>query len=157
VTDLRAYVVGPDEGETVRGPVGGPATFKVRGADTGGRFTALVNVIPPHQGPPLHRHHDADEMYYVLEGAVRYRTGDEHRAAETGSFIWIPRGMPHCFRNDSDAEPARLLVMFNPAGMERFFEGLAALPAGPVAPEVFAQVAAGAEMEVLGPPLGPLT
>ncbi len=35
----------PGKGTTIQGPVGGPLTFKVRGEQTGGRLTALENVI----------------------------------------------------------------------------------------------------------------
>lgn len=51
----RSVVVGPGEGATIEGPVGGPLTFKVRGEESGGSFTALENVIPPGQGPPFTR------------------------------------------------------------------------------------------------------
>jgi len=48
-----------------------------------------------------------------------------------------------------------LLVMFAPAGMERFFEGVAQLPSGAPDPEVYRQIAHGAWMEVTGPPMSP--
>jgi hypothetical protein len=43
--------------------------------------------------------------------------------------------------------------MFTPAGMERFFEGQAALPAGPVDPNAYRAAAHSAWMQVIGPPL----
>jgi hypothetical protein len=51
--------------------------------------------------------------------------------------------------------PARLLVMFTPAGMERFFEGHAALPPGPPDPETYRRIARAAWMEVVGPRMTP--
>jgi hypothetical protein len=48
---------------------------------------------------------------------------------------------------------ARLLVMFTPAGMERFFEGTAEPPPGPFDPEAYRAVAHSAWMEVVGGPL----
>jgi hypothetical protein len=45
--------------------------------------------------------------------------------------------------------------MFAPAGMERFFEGHAALPPGPPDPEAYRRVAHAAGMEVVGPPMTP--
>jgi hypothetical protein len=44
------------------------------------------------------------------------------------------------------------LVVFTPAGMERFFEQFASLPAPQ--PEAFARIGRPLGMEVLGPPLG---
>jgi quercetin dioxygenase-like cupin family protein len=142
-------VVGPGEGETIQGPVGGPLTFKVRGEQTGGALTALENVIPPGEGPPLHTHAGEDESWYVLEGELRFRIADEISTAPRGSFVFVPRGTPHCFQNVGDA-PARILVLFTPSGMERFFEDFATQAPGP---EAFRTVGARVGMEVAGPPL----
>jgi quercetin dioxygenase-like cupin family protein len=147
-----AFVVPPGEGANVPGPMGGPLEWKARGATTAGRLTAVENVIGPGLGPPLHRHPDEDEAYYVLRGALRYRFGDEVVPAPEGSFVFIPRGTPHCFQNVGRG-PATLLVLFTPAGMEPFFDGAAELGSGPIAPEVMRELAAAAGMEVLGPPL----
>jgi quercetin dioxygenase-like cupin family protein len=148
----RPYVVLPGDGDTVRGPAGGPATFKARAETTNGTFTALENVIAPGQGPPLHIHIGEDEMYYILAGEVRFKAGEQFFEAPAGSFMFIPRATPHCFQNIG-ADPARLLVMFTPAGMERFFEGVARLPAGPVDPQAYRAVAQSAGMEIVGPAL----
>jgi quercetin dioxygenase-like cupin family protein len=128
-------IIGPGEGTTIEGPVGGPLTFKVRGEQTGGRLTALENVIPPGQGPPLHVHSREEEMFYVLDGELRFRIGETESAAPTGSFVFIPRGTPHCFTNPAETL-ARILVMFTPSGMEEFFERFAATDTA--TPESFA-------------------
>jgi hypothetical protein len=65
----------------------------------------------------------------------------------------VPRGTPHCFQNVSD-EAARILVLFTPAGMERFFDRFAAQPAGAPDPVAFRTIGGEVGMEVLGPPLG---
>jgi quercetin dioxygenase-like cupin family protein len=150
--EATAVSVGPGEGETVRGPVGGPLTFKARGEQTGGRLTAFENVIPPGEGPPLHRHADEDETWQVLEGELRFRLGDEISRAPAGSFVFVPRGLPHCFQNVGN-EAARILVIFAPAGMERFFDRLAALPEDQNAREAFQSIGLEVGMDVVGPPL----
>ncbi len=43
--------------------------------------------------------------------------------------------------------------MFNPAGMERFFDEFASLPAGAVDPDAFRSIGGEVGMEVVGPPL----
>ncbi|NIZ92621.1 cupin domain-containing protein [Kineococcus rubinsiae] len=146
----------PGEGEAVRGPVGGPVTFKARAGQTQGHLTALESVVAPGEGPPLHRHGREDEAYYVLDGAVRFLSDGRTFDAPRGSFVFVPQGAEHCFRNDAD-DAARLLVLFTPSGMERFFEGVARLPAGRPSPQVFTEVGLEAFMEVTGPPLGPRT
>jgi len=143
-------VVGPGEGATVQGPAGGPLTFKARGEQTGGTLTALENVIAPGDGPPLHTHASQDEAWYVLEGGLRFRLGEATAEAPAGAFVFVPRGTPHCFLK-AGAEPARILVLFTPAGMEPFFDRFAALPE--FDPGAFARLGSDVGMEVLGPPL----
>lgn len=147
---LDAVVVRPGEGETIEGPAGGPLTFKVRGHQTNGALTAFENVIAPGDGPPLHAHANEDEAWYVLEGDLRFRLGSEIAGAPAGSFVFVPRGTPHCFQNVSP-EPARILVLFTPSGMERFFDRFAQLPA--FDPSAFATIGSDVGMDVLGPPL----
>jgi quercetin dioxygenase-like cupin family protein len=148
----RSVIVAPGDGTTIEGPVGGPLTFKVRGDQTGGALTAFENIIPPGEGPPMHVHAAEDESWYVLEGDLRFSLGGELAPAPAGSFVFVPRGTPHCFQNVGTT-PARLLVLFTPSGMERFFEQFAALPQGRFDPESFRTAGAAAGMDVVGPPL----
>ena len=150
---MSAVVLGPEEGRTVHSPTAGSVTYKVRGAETGGTVTVL-EAVAPRGGPPLHRHTDADEFIYVLEGQLRVRVGEELLDASAGSFVFIPKGLAHTWQNASDA-PARLLGVFTPAspGMEEFFERAAELPAETRLADGFARFAGAAGIEVLGPPL----
>jgi quercetin dioxygenase-like cupin family protein len=113
-----AVTVGPGEGATIQGPAGGPLTFKVRGAQTGGLLTAFENVVAPGDGPPLHTHANQDESSYVLDGRLRFRLGDERSDAPQGSFVFVPRGLAHCFQNVGES-PARILVAFTPSEWRR--------------------------------------
>jgi quercetin dioxygenase-like cupin family protein len=145
----RPFAVPPGAGPTVQGPAGGPLTFKARGEQTGGALTAIENVVAPGDGPPLHVHTREDEAWWVVEGTLRFRLGEERSEAPAGTFVFVPRGVPHAFQNVG-AAPARILVLFTPAGMERFFDAFAAMPAGP---ESFARAGREADMDVIGPPL----
>ena len=150
--DEGPVVLGRDEGETIQGPAGGPLTFKVRGAQTGGALTALENVVAPGDGPPLHTHEREGESWYVLEGSLRFKLGSDIRSASAGAFVFVPAGTPHCFQNVGDT-PARILVLFAPAGMEAFFDRFAEIPPGGLDPGLFAALGRDVGMEVLGPPL----
>jgi mannose-6-phosphate isomerase-like protein (cupin superfamily) len=152
MSGAEPFVVLSGEGQMLRGPAGGPARILARAETTNGGFTALDNVIAPQHGPPEHIHLREDEMYYVLEGTVRFKAAGRYFEAPPGAFMFIPRGTPHCFQNVGE-EPARLLVMFAPRGMERFFEGQAGMPPGPPDPEAYRQVAHSAWMEIVGPPM----
>jgi quercetin dioxygenase-like cupin family protein len=144
--------VSPGEGATIQGPAGGPLTFKVRGEQTGGSLTVFENIVAPQDGPPLHRHQDEDEAWYILEGTLRFRLDAQIASAPAGTFVFVPRGVPHCFQNVGDQQ-ARILVMFTPSGMERFFDLFAELPDGPVDPAAFRIIGSDVGMDVLGPPL----
>ena len=152
---LRPIVSAPGDGETVRAPTGGPITFKSRDAQTGGSLTAFESTAPPGAGPPLHVHAQQDEVLYVVEGRLCVQLGSALHQAACGTFVFIPRGVPHAWQNQT-AEPARFLVLFTPAaaGMERFFERAAELPADTPTADAFNRIGAGADMEVVGPPLG---
>lgn len=147
-----AVNVGPGEGATIEGPAGGPLTFKVRGEQTDGRMMAFENVIGPGDGPPLHVHAREDEAWYVIEGELRFRFDADLHSARTGSFVYVPHGVAHCFQNVGD-EPARILVLFTPSGMEAFFDRFSALPPDGLGPDVFRTLGAEVGMEVVGPPL----
>ncbi len=86
------------------------------GKDTNNQVSALWELCPVGSGPPPH-YHDQDESFYVLDGQVTYRAGDDELVANTGSFVWIPRGTVHSFRVDSPT--ATLLNYYSPAGTEQ--------------------------------------
>lgn len=146
------FVVEARQGRTIQGPAGGPLEFKARGEQTGGSLMVLENIIAPGEGPPLHSHAEHDEAWYIIEGSLRFKLGNETQSAPAGSFVFVPRGTHHCFQNVGD-KPARILVIFSPAGMESFFEDFASLPEGPIDPGVYGEIASRAGMTVVGPPL----
>jgi quercetin dioxygenase-like cupin family protein len=108
------------EGDLFYGP-GDLYRFLITGAETDGAYFAMEAIVPPGGGPPPHIHRNEDETFYVLEGRCAFRLGDETITATAGDFVNVPRGHVHCFHNASDA-PARLILTFTPAGIERFFE-----------------------------------
>jgi mannose-6-phosphate isomerase-like protein (cupin superfamily) len=67
--------------------------------------------VGPHWIAPLHVHHGDDEAWYVLEGELGFRLGDEELVVGAGSAVLAPRGTPHTFWNAGDVEARYLLVM----------------------------------------------
>jgi len=65
--------------------------------------------------------------------------------------VFVPRCTRHCFQNIGE-QPAKILVLFTPAGMERFFDRFATLPA--FDPSAFQTLGRDVGMDVVGPPLG---
>jgi quercetin dioxygenase-like cupin family protein len=149
---MRPFALAPGAGSSVRNPVGGQVVFKVRGEQSGGAMTVIETVAAPDEGPPLHFHQLNDEWLYVLEGEMRFRLADDVVPAPAGSFAFIPRGIAHTWQNVG-REPAVLLGMIAPAGLERFFERYAELTKGADNLDTFRALSPEAGMTVVGPPL----
>ena len=62
---------------------------------------------------PLHLHRGDDEAWYVLEGRLGFRIGDEVVEAGPGEAVLAPRGMAHTYWN-AGGTPARYLVVMSP-------------------------------------------
>ena len=62
---VRPYVRRDGEGEALWF-LGNLVTVKATGAETRGRVSVVEFVNPPDFAPPLHRHLEEDEMFYVL-------------------------------------------------------------------------------------------
>lgn len=136
-------------------------TLKASKDETAGGFGLVESLIAPGSSPPLYVHHGEDESFYALEGELTFTAGDETFEAGPGSFVFLPRDLPHTFVVEGD-EPARLLTLLTPGGGERFFvdggrppehEGLP--PAGPPDIEQLKRVAEQYGNEIVGPPLQP--
>lgn len=64
----------------------------------------------PEYQAPLHRHAE-DEAWYVLDGTLRVRVGDEDVEATRGGAVVVPGGTPHTFSNPAPEPTRYLLVM----------------------------------------------
>ena len=84
---------------------GGDSFVIAEWEDPGGHTDSPFLIAPPH----LH-HHD-DEAWYVLEGALRIRRGDEEVEAREGSAVLVPRGTPHTYWNPGEGRCRYLLIM----------------------------------------------
>lgn len=83
------------------------------GGSAGGQSLTLANW--PTEGTstevaPLHVHHEDDEAWYVIEGALRFRLADRELIAPAGSTVLVPAGVPHTFGN-AGPEPSRYLIV----------------------------------------------
>ena len=108
---LTGYVVPAGAG------LAGDAGLRASRPSTGGALSVFETSIGA--GPPLHVHDREDECFYVLDGALSIRCGDDAFAAAAGSFVFLPRGRPHRFW--AAGPPARLLLIAVPGGIEDYF------------------------------------
>lgn len=134
-------VVYPGEGE--RHTAGSSEILiKATGAETAGTFFLSESTIAPgFPGPPAHHHERLIDMFYVLEGVLTVRLGEQTHELEAGSFVCVPAGVVHTFSNPSD-RAVRFLNFNTPARWENYMRDLAqAAEAGPLTPEVIGRVA----------------
>lgn len=101
------------------GLAGDTYTILISGQETAGRYCLIDMHVPTGGGPPPHRH-DFEEMFTVLEGEIEVTFRGQKATLRSGESVNIPAGAPHHFLNVS-ADPARLLCMCSPAGIEEFF------------------------------------
>jgi quercetin dioxygenase-like cupin family protein len=94
------------------------------GEQTGGAYALSEARVLPGGGPPPHIHHREDEAFFVLEGEITFRLGDRTVVAKPGTFIQGPRGIPHAFKNETNA-PARMLIFVTPPGFDQFLAEIA--------------------------------
>src|ERR1700686_4940116 len=66
---------------------------------------------PPRFIAPLHLHRNDDEAWYVLEGTLVVRVGDEDIEVRAGSSVLVPRGTPHTYWNPTSDKTRYLLIM----------------------------------------------
>jgi len=153
-TPIPPFAVQAGEGIVLETPTGGTAIIKADTRQTNGSLTVIELIIGPKQGPAVHTHHRDDELWVVLEGDFRFKTGGATLRASTGGMAFGPRGTPHAFQNVRDA-PGRLLVVTTPSGLEGFFQDFAAqLRTGSVGPETLSEVGRAYGLEFVGPPVG---
>src|SRR5438552_9975543 len=127
-----AKVVGPRDGKAgFLGSIG--VRFMIDGDEARGGFSLVEHPMSPRAlAAPVHRHNREDEYSYVLEGRVGALLGDEVLIGGPGDLIFKPRGQWHTFWNAGE-EPARILEIISPAGVEQLFSELIDLGGVPAA------------------------
>ncbi|MGH2614365.1 MAG: quercetin 2,3-dioxygenase [Thermomicrobiales bacterium] len=154
------HVAGPGGGRSVW-YAGWLVTFLATGEETGGAYslTEVAGRRDASAAPPLHIHTREEECFYVVAGTITCYVGDQVIAVPAGSYIVLPRDVPH--RYELASEDARLLNLCVPAGFENFYRVLSEparelapppRPEGP--PDIERLLAAAADhgVEILGPP-----
>jgi mannose-6-phosphate isomerase-like protein (cupin superfamily) len=93
--------------------------FLADGDETGDRYCVSEWWLEGGEaGPGPHSHGANEELFYVLEGTMTFVVGAEVVEAPRGTFIRIPAGVEHDFRNRSETTSG-VLNVFIPGGFER--------------------------------------
>ena len=135
---------------------GGVHTWKLTTADTDGAFFLFEDVMGAGKCTPLHRHPEADETVYLLEGEILVNVDGQESRVGAGGMLFTPKGVPHAFRVVS--EQARVLTFQTPGIGQEFYRD-ASEPAADDTTETVdvARIQTSADanprgIELLGPP-----
>jgi quercetin dioxygenase-like cupin family protein len=102
-------------------PGGVRTEIHLTGEDTGGAFCLLVDDPPVGWSLPAHRHLSEAGTIHIVEGDFVMELDGERSRLSAGESIHVPRGVIHSGANVGE-HPGRRVVLFSPAGMERFFQ-----------------------------------
>jgi len=108
----KPYILNPGQGVP-----GFNSSVKASVGSTGGAFTLIESTTAG--GAPWHVHTREDEYFYVLDGKVIVWCWEEVFHAGPGSFVFLPRGVPHSWDVESTGK-AKLLMMTVPGMLEAF-------------------------------------
>jgi quercetin dioxygenase-like cupin family protein len=114
---MPGFVLGPREGPAY-GFHGARVVIKASGEHTLGQLAVMECAYPPGLPVHTHVHTGEDEMFYLLAGELTGYCGADGWTARAGSFVFVPRDLPHSFRVTS-AGPAAALVITGPSQLDR--------------------------------------
>lgn len=131
--------------------------------ESGGALGMALVTQPPGIATPLHRHTREAEVFFLLDGMMTYRAGEQTFQLSAGDFIWLPVGLPHAFRV-TGSTPVRFLGLTTPGDLMGLYDevGMPAaerrLPAGdgrPMSEEIdrWNEIGPRYGLQVVGPPL----
>lgn len=110
--------------------------------------------MAPGPGAYPHVHHRADEAFYVVSGELTLILEHREVRAPAGSFVLVPRGTRHTFRNTTD-DPVKAVFIVSPPGFEGFFKELAerrlTAPGGQLSPGAIVEIGQKYDTEFLVP------
>jgi mannose-6-phosphate isomerase-like protein (cupin superfamily) len=75
------------------------------------RMFCDVYCLQPGQSQKVHSHDDADKIYFVLEGRVTVRLGDDEQDCGANMACLAPASVDHGVRNDSPENAVVMAIM----------------------------------------------
>jgi quercetin dioxygenase-like cupin family protein len=107
--ESKAYSRVVDVNSTVK-YMGQMITLLAKGTETNGRFAFMEVQVRPGLEPPVHIHEREHELFFVLEGAVRFYTPEKTFDVQSGGVGFLPGGKAHTFACLSKEVRALILI-----------------------------------------------
>ena len=130
----QIQVIHPTDTVKVLFGAGDEYRYLATGKSTDGEYFLVEAIVPPGGGPPSHIQTREEEAFYILEGQLTFYGHDSEITAGPGTYLNIPKGAKHRFRNNTK-RTAKMLFFFAPAGIEGLFDDFARLNEPNGAPE----------------------
>lgn len=113
--------------------LGSLVQFRVPGEHTANVFALLEHHSSRGRGAPQHIHRHDDEIFFVLDGELRFQVGQEDHLAGPGTVAELPRGVDHGFVVRSGT--AHFVSVHSPAGFaDQLITAVGTQPQGLVVP-----------------------
>jgi mannose-6-phosphate isomerase-like protein (cupin superfamily) len=120
----------------------------------------LEMTLPVGSAPPLHVHDDLDDTWYILDGEMVVRCGEDELLVGAGHWVSMPRGVPHAFRVVGDRE-ARILLVHDNASFRDFIRAIGVpaaarvVPGRPAFPPIdeMMRLSSSHDLRPVGPPM----
>ena len=100
------------------------AYVKVSSDESGGTFSLIEDNLTTEFHLPKHLHRTHTETFYVVSGQVEFQLPDRTVLLSGGDSLFIPAEEPHAVRC---VQPAKMLTLFQPGGLELLFDAYAAM------------------------------
>jgi len=97
--------------------------MKLLGRETNESIMMFEETLPAGTASTFHLHHDSDEVAWVLAGEFTFMIGDAVTAGGPGTCAFMPRDVPHAWKN-TGSETGRVLFLYTPAAAGSLIEEL---------------------------------
>jgi quercetin dioxygenase-like cupin family protein len=101
--------------------VGDSVKFIATGENTNYQYDLFDVYVPPNVGTTPHIHLAQDEGFYIVEGKVKFQLNNQVITATPGTFVDIPKGQIHAYRN-IETTPARIILQGVPSGLDKLIQ-----------------------------------
>ena len=149
--DAEGFVIPSGGGSVLSMAPGRSAALKLLGRDTDDSIMLFEEAAPAGTETTFHLHRDSDEVAYVLSGEITFKIGDEVTVGGSGTCAFLPRGVPHAWKN-TGTETGRVLFPYTPAEAGGVFEEQLARAAGSANGPEANEMRHRHGWEIVGPP-----
>ena len=124
MTATKGFVVPAGGGKRFGSPTPGRSfALKLLGRETGESIMMFEETLPAGTTSLFHLHRDSDEVAWVLAGEFTFKIGDEVTVGGPGTCAFMPRNVPHAWKNSGN-ETGRVLFLYTPAAAGGLVEAL---------------------------------